>query len=807
MSQSWEQVRQAEQSYLRAQGGQRRILRARYIKRHRLFSKQLQREKRIHWRKTQDELLQSVHDSQHTFWQKINNIDKGQHRTVPIPMEVKLEDGSISCDRDIVMCRWETTFSNLLNPSPPDGDLISPKVAEVTEYLAQDSGVDTPDRAPELNATISLFEVAQAVGTAHLGKATGVDNIPSEVVRNPTMVSTLHDIFNYCFKNGVVPSSWTQSVICPIPKSASSDSRDPLNYRGISLNSSICKMYSSILNKRLSKWSEVNNIVTDCQNGFRKGRSTIDQINTIITIVEKRKSQHKSTFAAFIDLRKAYDCVNRSMLWFKLREYGVSGNMYQSLKAMYIGTESRLRINAQYSNWFNVSAGLKQGCILSPLLFNLFINDLAETLTQTGVGIPIGDKKMPVLMYADDLVVLAQSDDELQLLLNTLHKWCKTWQLEVNSTKSAVIHFRPQSFSATHHNFICGDESILLKSDYRYLGIIINEFLNFNVTVKAVALSAHRALGKLISKIKINGGVPYECFVKLYNCLVWSVVNYGASVWGNRSYPAIEAVHNRACRFYLGLGQHAPTAAARGDMGLIPPLCKQRVEMTRQYHRLIIMSDNRLNKSVFIWAGTSSGIRQKSWPGRVGKFLKELGIEKEIECCNSKQEMISLVRNNCICKCVSDWHSTINRETGRRGVGGNKLRTYRQFKDEYGVEQYVIKIKSVKERSALSKFRIGVAPINLELGRYLGIPVNNRFCNFCENCVEDEKHVLLSCPMYNGVRQALFTQACYINSDFMSYDEDAKLRFLFNDDAIVSKCAKTCLKIINIRSNVINYVR
>ena len=191
----------------------------------------------------------------------------------------------------------------------------------MTEYLAQDSGVDTPDRTPELNATISLFEVAQAVGTAHLGKATGVDYIPSEVVRNPTMVSTLHDIFNYCFKNGVGPSSWTQSVICPIPKSASSDCRDPLNYRGISLNSSICKMYSLILNKRPSKWSEVN-IVTDCQNCFRKGRSTIDQINTIITIVEKRKSQHKSTFAAFIDLRKAYDCVNRSMLWYKLWNMG-----------------------------------------------------------------------------------------------------------------------------------------------------------------------------------------------------------------------------------------------------------------------------------------------------------------------------------------------------------------------------------------------------------------------------------------------------------------------------------------------------
>ena len=83
------------------------------------------------------------------------------------------------------------------------------------------------------------------------------------------------------------------------------------------------------------------------------------------------------------------------------------------------------------------------------------------------------------------------------------------------------------------------------------------------------------------------------------DCLVWSVVNYGASVWGNWSYPAIEAVHNMACRFYLGLCQHAPTAAARGDMCLMPPLCKQHVDMTRQYHRLINMSANRLNETFF----------------------------------------------------------------------------------------------------------------------------------------------------------------------------------------------------------------
>ena len=178
-------------------------------------------------------------------------------------------------------------------------------------------------------------------------------------------------------------------------------------------------------------------------------------------------------------------------------------------------------------------------------------------------------------MYADDLVLLGENENDLQSLLDVLYKWCDNWNVQVNCEKSAVIHFRPHSKTQTTHSFTCGNNDINVLNSYKYLGLVLTDSLNSELTVKSVAQSANRALGLLICKVKTNGGVPYECFVKLFDRLVWPIISYGASIWGTRSFPAIEAVFNRACRFYLGLGQQAPTVAVRGDMGLVPPLARQ----------------------------------------------------------------------------------------------------------------------------------------------------------------------------------------------------------------------------------------
>ena len=111
------------------------------------------------------------------------------------------------------------------------------------------------------------------------------------------------------------PDSWKLGVITPVPKSSTANDKDPLNYRGITLAPVIYKIYSSILNSRLSLWEEDNAIPHDTQKGFRKGRSTLDQITSLASIIETRQLKKKATFAVFVDLKKAYDATNRSKVF------------------------------------------------------------------------------------------------------------------------------------------------------------------------------------------------------------------------------------------------------------------------------------------------------------------------------------------------------------------------------------------------------------------------------------------------------------------------------------------------------------
>ena len=124
------------------------------------------------------------------------------------------------------------------------------------------------------------------------------------------------------------------------------------------------------------------------------------------------------------------------------------------------------------------------------------------------------------------------------------------------------------------------------------------------------------------------------------------------------------------------------------------------------------------------------------------------------------------------------------------------------IKTTYKAEHYVLKVKSTKQRSAMSRFRCGVAPINLEIGRFFNIPANERFCNFCSGQVEDEAHVILECPMYDQLRKELFVHAMYIHEGFMQMSKEDKLVFLFTECKITQRCAKTCYDILTIRKNV-----
>ena len=264
---------------------------------------------------------------------------------------------------------------------------------------------------------VSIEEITQLVMRAKSKCAPGIDGISYAFLKYPPVIGVLKELFQLLFDTGILPSSWRKAIICPILKDAQSDQRNPLNYRGISLLSSVSKLYTGFLNKRISKHLDSENNLADAQNGFRRNRSCDDHIFSLNSIIKN----NKEVFSAFIDLRKAFDFVNRDMLLYKLLLYGIDGKVYNSVKSMHCNSSACIRINGKTTDWFDCKMGVVQGDCASPTLFSVFINDLVSEINQLNRGIQVDNSQVSILLYADNIVLVADSEISLQAMLDCLH--------------------------------------------------------------------------------------------------------------------------------------------------------------------------------------------------------------------------------------------------------------------------------------------------------------------------------------------------------------------------------------------------
>ena len=585
------------------------------------------------------------------------------------------------------------------------------------------------------------------------------------------------------------PSDWNNGLLTPIPK-PNTDPRDPMGYRGITLLSIPCKVYTDILNTRIQKWLEENNILADEQNGFREKRNCIDNIYALSNIINMRKTAKKSTFACFVDLRKAFDTVNRHCLWFKLMKCGINGKILNSIQALYTDVRCSVRVNDLYTDPFDVKQGVRQGCKLSPTLFSIYINDLAGEINDLRCGVETGDFMVSLLMYADDIVLLAPDEHQLQLMLSKLNAWCKKWHLEINIEKTNVIHFRSTRNTRSDYEFRCGDTVINYTDSYRYLGIWLNEFMDMHKTVKELCKSASRALSAIYTKFRSNSGMSFEIYTKLYTTLVEPVLFYGAGIWGTKSYREVQTIQNKACRFFLGVGQNSANTASLGDMGWISCSVQQRTEVMRTFFRVQAMPDNRTTKRIHNKALTIN----TSWDTKVIKMFENLNVSWIVREDWSIKRKISFLKDILINADKLEWTKDLWND--RNKPNGNKLRTYRTYMFEKSTSYYVKQTRRRDHRSVFAKFRNGSLPLLIETGRYTKplTPLENRTCKFCSTpnyYVEDEKHFLIDCDFYSDLRETLFHKAVDLNNDFMRLNSSQKLIYLMNCHILVPLLVNT----------------
>lgn len=276
-------------------------------------------------------------------------------------------------------------------------------------------------------------------------------------------------------------------------------------------------------------------------------RSCEDHIFTLTNLIQNRKS----TFVTFVDLQKAFDRVNRDPLQYKLQLNGINGPIYDAISSFYEETFSCVCVNDLRTNWFLCSNGVRQGDNLSLTLFSLFINDLASEISQLNVGIPIGDEKIGLLLYADDIAILSENELEMQRCLDILTDWCMRWRLNVNCAKSNIMHFRKRNIPRSKFNFRIGNEELQYVHQYRYLDVIFYEKMDFNTTAEVLGKSGGRALGAMISKIHNYKDVGFNTYEKLFHSCVVPILDYCSGVWGFKTYHSIEIVQNRVIRYIL----------------------------------------------------------------------------------------------------------------------------------------------------------------------------------------------------------------------------------------------------------------
>jgi hypothetical protein len=306
---------------------------------------------------------------------------------------------------------------------------------------------------PELDKEITADEVSLTLKKMKWSKAPGMDGIPTDFYKKlyPLLATPLAILFNTIFTSGTYPPAWSLSVIQPLFKGKGSK-KDPNNYRGIALLNSISKVFTKLLNNRLYRWVERNNKLSELQAGFRPGYSAMDQILILKTLIDSQLTRHGTLYVAFIDFAKAFDCIDRSAMWFKLALLGLSKQLLKLLQSMYSTDRFCVRSgNGTVSAEAASETGVIQGEQLSPLLFSLYISDIPEFVSSPEMHAPslLGEKEIPCLFYADDDAAISLSPVGLQRHLHRMREYCRIWWMKVNVIKTKVMAECIDSFACS----------------------------------------------------------------------------------------------------------------------------------------------------------------------------------------------------------------------------------------------------------------------------------------------------------------------------------------------------------------------
>ena len=589
----------------------------------------------------------------------------GATRTTHTPL--RSADGTnLIKDAPNILERWTEYLSGLLNHTNP----IDPTCFDDLPVLPVIN---------QLDETPTYEEIHKACLSLKNNKAPGPDGLPGEIFKygGPALTSKLHDFISLFWTSELLPQTWKDPIMTMTYKRKGCKTRCE-NYRGISLLDVAGKILARVMLTRLIN-SPIMAVLPETQCGFRKDRSTSDMMFVARQIQEKCREQHRDLYIAFVDLAKAFDTVNRDMLWTVLTRFGCPPRFLTILRAFHEGMSARVSVGGVLSDSFEVTVGVKQGCVLAPVIFNIYmsaITFLAKRSMNADQGITYRYRldgglfnlrrlkartrtrtdTIHDLQYADDAGYPANDQQAMQSTLDTVNSAYSRGGLAVNTDKTVIlpqVGINPAEIDGLPP-FHVGNAQLKNVSSEKYLGSILSNDCSLENEVQNRIRLASSSFGKLNERVFQNRDLSTTTKVKVYKAITLSILLYGCETWTTYKHHLrrLEAFHIRSLQSILGVTwkekiPHTTILARTQSTSIEAMLITKQL---RWVGHVIRMPEDRLPKRLLYG---ELEIGQRSVGGQKKRYKDSL--KENLKACNIVPDQLENIATD-----RALWRSTVN---------------------------------------------------------------------------------------------------------------------------------------------------
>ena len=520
------------------------------------------------------------------------------------------------------------------------------------------------------------------------------------------------------------------------------------------------------------------NILGNEQVGFRAKHSTLDHIFTLHILINIYISQRKQLFCAFVDYSKAFDFIDRTYLWQKVLNSNIDGKVFNIIRNMYANAKSHISLNNTLSEAFPCEVGVRQGENLSPLLFAIYLNDFKNFLREkyeglTKVSTSVLEElnfyfKIFCLLYADDTLILAESDIQLQKALDGLHNYCNKWALKVNTDKTKVPVFSTGKITR-FKSFKFVENSIDVVDDYVYLGTTFNFNGKFHKARAKQVLQAKKSYYSMLTKVKKHN-LDVDVFIDLVEKLVIPTLLYGSEIWGYGDLKHLQTFLNKIMRRFLRLHKSTPMCMINGELGLKEITEYTENRMLNFWCNVATGEENKISTIVYKWIKTlfDQNIFKSDWLNQIKTSLDNMGYSYLLN-------DINFVNKNQFKNSTKLRLKDIYDQKWAESVFNNSVcLNYRAMTTQKQLKRYLLSLPS-QYMFALCKFKCVNHKLPIVTGRYEGLSIDERICTLCDTLeVGDEFHFLYNCTYFNDLRSRCLKRYYYTHPNM------EKTKQLFN---------------------------